>query len=122
MRWYGLGLGLDNRDDAPLACMLRPGLEISKCREDMTSDDLKKYFNSWFYGKRSTFGKNGWEDFMGDAIDVYQVDGGELCHAARPRQIADPVTDHFSMMVPPYVRDLGQIVVSIIKKATVGAV
>ena len=71
-------LGLDQREDAPLAAMFRPGLEIGKSLDQMDLSDFERYFNSWFYGRREHFGTNGWETLLGDNISVYDVDGGEL--------------------------------------------
>lgn len=69
-------LGLDNRDDAPIAAMGRPGEDIGKHLKEMNLQDFERYFNSWFYGKRLQFGTNGWEAFLGDHISVHTVDGG----------------------------------------------
>ena len=71
-------LGLDQRDDAPLAAMLRPGLEIGKPLHQMELPDFERYFNSWFYGRREKFGTNGWETLLGDNVSVHDVDGGKL--------------------------------------------
>lgn len=71
-------LGLDQREDAPVAAMLRPGLDIGKSLDQMELPDFERYFNSWFYGRREQFGTNGWETLLGDNISVYDVDGGEL--------------------------------------------
>lgn len=71
-------LGLDQREDAPVAAMLRPGLEIGKPLDQMELPDFEHYFNSWFYGRREQFGTNGWETLLGDNISVYDIDGGEL--------------------------------------------
>jgi iterative type I PKS product template protein len=70
-------LGLDNRPDAPKANMLRPGLELGKPLSEMDIEDFKHYFNSWFYGRRDQFGSNGWEKFVGEHVEVHDVDGGE---------------------------------------------
>ena len=69
-------LGLDNREDAPVAAMLRPGLDIDKPLSEMTLPEFERYFNSWFYGRREQFGTNGWETLLGDHISVHSVDGG----------------------------------------------
>lgn len=71
-------LGLDQREDAPVAAMLRPGLDIGKQVDQMELPEFERYFNSWFYGRREQFGTNGWEELLGDGISVYDVDGGEL--------------------------------------------
>lgn len=71
-------LGLDNRPDAGPAAMCRPGVETGKQLHEMTLDEFEVYFNSWFYGRRSTFGTNGWEDLVGDHIAVHVVDGGKF--------------------------------------------
>lgn len=69
-------LGLDNREDAPIVAMGRPGLDIGKKLADMTLPEFERYFNSWFYGRREQFGTNGWETLLGDHISVHTVDGG----------------------------------------------
>ena len=71
-------LGLDQQEDAPVAAMLRPGLDIGKPLDQMELPDFERYFNSWFYGRRQQFGTNGWETLLGDNISVYDVDGGEF--------------------------------------------
>jgi hypothetical protein len=57
-------LGLDDRDDAPPAYMLRPGMEMGKKLEEMEVQDFKMYFNSWFMASGAssaqTAGKNSW--------------------------------------------------------------
>ncbi|KAL4899885.1 hypothetical protein BDW74DRAFT_171149 [Aspergillus multicolor] len=93
-------LGLDNRQDAPPACMCRPGVELGKTLYEMNLDEFEHYFNSWFYGRRETFGKNGWEDFVGENIAVHTVNG-----------------DHFSMMCPPFASEVGDIVVDTVTRA-----
>ncbi|ORY16143.1 polyketide synthase [Clohesyomyces aquaticus] len=93
-------LGLDNRPDAPKANMLRPGLELGKSLSDMNLDEFQHYFNSWFYGRRDQFGTNGWEEFVGEHLEVYDVDG-----------------DHFSMMCPPFASTVGQIVIDTVTRA-----
>ena len=70
-------LGRDQREDAPIAAMLRPGLDIGKPLDQMELPDFERYFNSWFYGRREQFGTNGWETLLGDDISVHDVDGGE---------------------------------------------
>ena len=65
-------LSLDQREDAPVAAMLRPGLDISKPLDQMELSEFERYFNSWFYGS------NGWETPLGDHISVYDVDGSKL--------------------------------------------
>jgi acyl carrier protein len=73
-------LGLDNREDAPIAAMGRPtGLDDWKRLEEMNLQEFERYFNSWFYGKRLHFGTNGWETLLGNHIVVHTVDGGESC-------------------------------------------
>ena len=71
-------LGLDQQEDAPVAAMFRPGLDIGKSLDQMELPDFQRYFNSWFYGRREHFGTNGWETLLGDKISVYDVDGGKL--------------------------------------------
>ncbi|KAF2680034.1 putative polyketide synthase [Lentithecium fluviatile CBS 122367] len=93
-------LGLDNRPDAPKANMLRPGLELGKPLAEMNLEEFQHYFNSWFYGRRDQFGTNGWEEFVGEHVEVYDVDG-----------------DHFSMMCPPFASAVGQIVADTVTRA-----
>ncbi|GFF59427.1 conidial yellow pigment biosynthesis polyketide synthase, partial [Aspergillus udagawae] len=93
-------LGLDNRDDAPIAAMNRPGVDIGKRLEEMSLQEFERYFNSWFYGKRLQFGTNGWETLLGDHIEVHTVDG-----------------DHFSMMAPPFSEAVGAIVIDTVARA-----
>ena len=71
-------LGLDQREDAPVAAMHRPGLDIGKPLDQMELPEFERYFNSWFYGRREHFGTNGWETLLGDNISVHDVDGGKL--------------------------------------------
>lgn len=73
-------LGLDQREDASIAAMLRPGLDIGKSLDQMELPDFERYFNSWFYGRREQFGTNGWETLLGDNISVHDVDGGKLIY------------------------------------------
>ncbi|KAL8916557.1 MAG: hypothetical protein Q9208_008428 [Pyrenodesmia sp. 3 TL-2023] len=70
--------GLDQREDADVAAILRPGLDIGKPLEEMELPDFTRYFNSWFYGRREQFGTNGWETLLGGNISVFDVDGGEF--------------------------------------------
>ncbi|KFZ06097.1 hypothetical protein V501_07759 [Pseudogymnoascus sp. VKM F-4519 (FW-2642)] len=93
-------LGLDNRPDAPVAAMCRPGVEIGKKLNEMVLPEFEVYFNSWFYGRRQTFGTNGWEDLLGDHISVHVVDG-----------------DHFSMMCPPFAAAVGTVVCDTVAQA-----
>lgn len=58
--------------------MLRPGLDISKPLNQMELPELERYLNSWFYGRRSHFGTNGWETRLEDKILVHDVEGGKL--------------------------------------------
>ncbi|KUL85909.1 hypothetical protein ZTR_06423 [Talaromyces verruculosus] len=94
-------LGLDNRKDAPVAAMGRPGLDIGKPLGAMTLHEFERYFNSWFYGRREQFGTNGWETLLGNHISVHTVDG-----------------DHFSMMAPPFSAAVGAIVADAVMQAT----
>lgn len=111
-------LGLDNREDAPVAAMVRPGLDIDKPLSEMTLPDFERYFNSWFYGRREQFGTNGWETLLGDHISVHTVDGGLFTAPLQNAQSADSCpTDHFSMMCPPYSGAVGTIVVDAVAQA-----
>ena len=76
--------GLDSRQDASVAEMCRPGLDIGKPLDQMDLSDFERYFNSWFYGRREQFGTNGWETLLGDDISVHDVDGGELLFSVYP--------------------------------------
>ncbi|TGO84675.1 hypothetical protein BPOR_0478g00040 [Botrytis porri] len=60
---------------------------------------FEEEFKSWFFGKRRDFGTNGWEELLvkGD-IEVHKVDA-----------------DHFSMVVPPRVKELGSVLLEIIE-------
>ena len=71
-------LGLDQQEDAPVAAMLRPSLDISKPLDQMELPKFERYFNLWFYGRREQLGTNGWETLFGDKISVYEVNGGKL--------------------------------------------
>ncbi|KAF2792359.1 putative polyketide synthase [Melanomma pulvis-pyrius CBS 109.77] len=93
-------LGLDDRKDAPIAAMCRPGVDINKQLTEMTLPEFERYFNSWFYGRREQFGTNGWETLLGHHISVHSVDG-----------------DHFSMMSPPFSGAVGTIVADTVTRA-----
>ena len=113
-------LGLDQREDAPIAAMHRPGLYTNKPLDQIEVPEFERYFNSWFYGRRVHFGTNGWETLLGDNISVYDVDGGELAlFFDRGRSMADGCSfaDHFSMMSPPYSDAVGKIVVDTVTRA-----
>ena len=112
-------LGLDNREDAPVAAMRRPGLDIGKTLEEMTLSDFKDYFNSWFYGRRERFGPNGWETLLGHHVLVHAVDGG-IFHLALIRLVLWLIVgfaDHFSMMSPPFSGAVGEIVADTVARA-----
>lgn len=110
--------GLDNRPDAPVAAMERPGVDIGKTLYEMNLDEFERYFNSWFYGRRETFGMNGWETLVGEGISVHTVNGGEfipysvLCSA-----VCADCLDHFSMMCPPFADEVGAVVVETVRRA-----
>jgi orsellinic acid synthase len=70
-------LGLDKREDAPVAALGRAGLDIGKYADEMNLQEFERYFKSWFYGKRLQFGTNWWETLLGEHIVVHTVDGGE---------------------------------------------
>ncbi|KAI1826639.1 BcPKS15, polyketide synthase [Xylaria intraflava] len=65
---------------------------------EMSMEEFELELKSWFFAKRYDFGTNGWEDFVGDSIEVRKVDG-----------------DHFSMVAPPVVKDLGGVVLEAVK-------
>ncbi|KAL9060315.1 MAG: hypothetical protein Q9162_000719 [Coniocarpon cinnabarinum] len=93
--------GLDKRDDAPLAAMSRPSPNSGTRLDQLTQGEFEQYFNSWFYGRRTQFGTNGWEALLGDKISVHDIDG-----------------DHFTMMKPPFVDAIGHIIRNTVMKAT----
>lgn len=39
-------------------------------------EDFEIEFKSWFWGARTTFGPNGWDDLLGENVLVHTVDGG----------------------------------------------
>lgn len=39
-------------------------------------DDFEIEFKSWFWGCRTSFGPNGWDNLLGDEVLVHTVDGG----------------------------------------------
>lgn len=113
-------LGLDNRPDAPVAAMCRPGVEIGKKLSEMVLPEFEVYFNSWFYGRRETFGTNGWEDLVGDHISVHVVDGGQFIPSYtidRAQPLTLFCTDHFSMMCPPFAAAVGTVVCDTVAQA-----
>lgn len=79
----------DDRITWPAA--MKPG-SIGKPMSEMTLEDFELEFKSWFFAKRQDFGTNGWEDLLGNNIVVHKVDA-----------------DHFSMVVPPRVQQLGSV-------------
>jgi iterative type I PKS product template protein len=116
-------LGLDNRPDAPIAAMCRPGVDIGKPLSEMVLPEFERYFNSWFYGRREQFGTNGWEDLLGDHISVHVVDGGQFfprCTIERARLLTLIFLDHFSMMCPPFATAVGKVVSDTVTQATAG--
>ncbi|KAL9067872.1 MAG: hypothetical protein Q9161_006596 [Pseudevernia consocians] len=54
-------------------------------------EDPNTGIRSWLYAKRTNFGPNGWERLVGD-LDIHTIDG-----------------DHFSIVTPPHVKVLGQL-------------
>ncbi|KAM0147236.1 hypothetical protein ACHAPG_010711 [Botrytis cinerea] len=83
----------EERDDRITGkAAMRPG-SGGKNMSEVELGDFEREFKSWFFGKRSDFGTNGWEELLlkGD-IKVHKVDA-----------------DHFSMVVPPCVKELGSV-------------
>ena len=116
--------GLDNRPDAPVAAMERPGVDIGKTLYEMNLDEFERYFNSWFYGRRKTFGMNGWETLVGEGISVHTVNGGEFklilfcsIFAILLMFLIADCLDHFSMMCPPFAEEVGAVVVETVRRA-----
>ncbi|KAK4695140.1 hypothetical protein P7C71_g2556, partial [Lecanoromycetidae sp. Uapishka_2] len=62
-------------------------------------EDPETGLKSWFYAKRNAFGPNGWDKLVGH-VECCVVDGA----------------DHFSMVVPPKVKILGQFLDNSVKK------
>ncbi|KAF7960692.1 hypothetical protein EAE96_000366 [Botrytis aclada] len=77
---------------------MRPG-SGGKNMSEMELGDFEEDFKSWFFGKRRDFGTNGWEELLlkGD-VKVHKVDA-----------------DHFSMVVPPRVKELGLVLLESIE-------
>ncbi|KAI0124107.1 BcPKS15, polyketide synthase, partial [Xylariales sp. AK1849] len=69
-----------------------------KAMSDMSMEEFELELKSWFFAKRYDFGTNGWERFVGDSIVVRKVGG-----------------DHFSMVAPPIVKDLGNVVLEAVE-------
>ncbi|KAK6613458.1 polyketide synthase [Botrytis cinerea] len=89
----------EERDDRITGkAAMRPG-SGGKNMSEMELGDFEREFKSWFFGKRSDFGTNGWEELLlkGD-IKVHKVDA-----------------DHFSMVVPPCVKELGSVLLESIE-------
>ncbi|TEY32601.1 hypothetical protein BOTCAL_0716g00010 [Botryotinia calthae] len=89
----------EERDDRITGkAAMRPG-SGGKNMSEMELRDFEREFKSWFFGKRSDFDTNGWEELLlkGD-IKVHKVDA-----------------DHFSMVVPPCVKELGSVLLESIE-------
>ncbi|KAF7893676.1 uncharacterized protein EAF02_001214 [Botrytis sinoallii] len=88
----------ERNDQVTGKAAMRPG-SGGKNMSEMELGDFEEEFKSWFFGKRSDFGTNGWEELLlkGD-IKVHKVDA-----------------DHFSMVVPPCVKELGSVLLEIIE-------
>ncbi|KAL9064298.1 MAG: hypothetical protein Q9161_008967 [Pseudevernia consocians] len=65
-------------------------------------EDRKEDIKSWFFAKRSAFGPNGWDKLVRGTVDCHVVDGA----------------DHFSLVAPPKVKVLGQILENAVRKCT----
>ncbi|KAI9728586.1 MAG: Type I Iterative PKS [Cirrosporium novae-zelandiae] len=63
-------------------------------------EDPETGLRSWFYAKRYTFGPNGWDKLVGEK--------GIECHKIE--------ADHFSMVAPPLVKDLGKLLKQAVEK------
>jgi iterative type I PKS product template protein len=74
------------------------GLEIPEWAKDIDQElegnvmeDESLGLAAWFYGKRTNFGANGWDELLGD-VDTHVVEGA----------------DHFSLVSPPCVKTTGK--------------
>ncbi|MCJ1403808.1 hypothetical protein MMC11_007031 [Xylographa trunciseda] len=65
-------------------------------------EDPETGLRSWFFAKRYTFGPNGWDKLVGEK--------GIECHKIE--------ADHFSMVSPPMVKTLGQLLKQAVEKFT----
>ncbi|TGO32082.1 hypothetical protein BHYA_0355g00020 [Botrytis hyacinthi] len=88
----------ERNDQVTGKAAMRPGIR-GKNVSEMELGDFEEEFKSWFFGKRRDFGTNGWEELLlkGD-IKVHKVDA-----------------DHFSMVVPPRVKELGSVLLESIE-------
>ncbi|KAF7919153.1 uncharacterized protein EAE98_009473 [Botrytis deweyae] len=88
----------ERNDQVTGKAAMRPG-SGGKNMSEMELGDFEEEFKSWFFGKRSDFGTNGWEELLlkGD-VKVHKVDA-----------------DHFSMVVPPCVKELGSVLLESIE-------
>ncbi|TGO70875.1 hypothetical protein BELL_0652g00030 [Botrytis elliptica] len=88
----------ERNDEVTGKAAMRPG-SGGKNMSEMELGDFEEEFKSWFFGKRSDFGTNGWEELLlkGD-VKVHKVDA-----------------DHFSMVVPPCVKELGSVLLESIE-------
>ncbi|THV49550.1 hypothetical protein BGAL_0189g00030 [Botrytis galanthina] len=101
--WASKGLNYsanpeERNDQITGKAAMRPG-SGGKNVSEMELGDFEEEFKSWFFGKRSDFGTNGWEELLlkGD-IKVHKVDA-----------------DHFLMVVPPCVKELGSVLLESIE-------
>lgn len=74
------------------------GLEIPEWAKDIDQElegnvmeDESMGLAAWFYGKRTNFGANGWDELLGE-VDTHVVEGA----------------DHFSLVSPPCVKSTGK--------------
>lgn len=49
--------------------------------------DFEEEFKSWFWGSRTTFGPNGWDELLGGEVQVHTVDGGMSCSFVFPHPL-----------------------------------
>ncbi|KAF5871521.1 putative polyketide synthase protein [Botrytis fragariae] len=91
----------ERNDQVTRKAAMRPG-SGGKNMSEMELGDFEEEFKSWFFGKRRDFGTNGWEELLlkGD-VKVHKVDA-----------------DHFSMVVPPRVKELGSVLLESIEDFT----
>lgn len=67
----------------------------NQASRQMTLSDYAAWLKSLLHAKRTHFGTDGWERLLGDGIQVATVEG-----------------DHFSIVKPPHVEQLGSIILN----------
>lgn len=66
------------------------------------SDASRMIYKSWLFGKREDFGANGWQNWFGSRASVV---------------VETVEADHFSMVAPPDVYQLGEVIIKLVTKA-----